>query len=318
MHPGIFGQVSGASLAGLGHALPRRSVTTRELVADEERHAWVLDAVGTESRRICGPDETSLSLATRASKLALQDAGLTAHDIDGIVVATSSPDMRAPSTACLLQAELSVQPGAPAFDLQAVCSGFIFALSVATSLISTTGADAMLVVGVDTFSRVTDWSRRDNIFFGDAAGAVVLRRTKNLDRKISFLLNSAGEAKPSFSIPTSQTFFEMNAQNVYNHATQVLPLAIRRLLRLSGVDMGQITKIVPHQASRRVLEKLAADLGVPEELVEQGMRYTGNTAAASIPLLLSSGTGREAIARNNPVVLAAVGSGWTWGACLIE
>lgn len=315
----MFSTFQGIGIAGTGHALPRTAVPNSDLGLSSEKDEWVRRAIGVESRKIIQFGESTTTLAVSAAERALESASIRGADLDAIIVATSTPTLGAPSTACAVQAVVGMRPEGAAFDLQAVCSGFVYACNVAASLLTTSDASKVLVIGADAFSTVTDWRRRDRFFFGDAAGALVLMRSPSLETKsLSFLLHSDGEDSPSFSIGPAGATFQMNADAVYRHATKVLPVAIKELLHRLSLSIHDVDFIVPHQPSLRVLEALAKSLDISENIVLKGMRESANTAAASIPLLLSQSIESNTIARGDKLVLAAVGSGWTWGAATLD
>lgn len=314
----MFGVVEHVRVCGTGHSLPNSVWTNKDLGLSDSADLWVKQNIGVHERRFVAPGETSVDLAIAASKHAMTRANIDAGDVGLLLVATSSPVTRAPSTACHVQAALGVTNGSPAFDLQAVCSGFVYALAAAASMMSATNARYALVVGVDTFSTATDRISRDRVFFGDGAGAVVLEFNETLPNRLSFLIAAEGQANPAFEIPAGETFFRMDSRAVLDHATLVLPETLKTLLRKRGLTPSDIEAIVPHQPSKRVLDAFATAVDVSPDLVLRSVRETGNTAAASIPILLSLSGVLERVQPPQVVALAAVGSGWTWGACLLE
>lgn len=277
-----------------------------------EEPSWVWHNLGIQRRYYVHNEDTS-DLATMAVIKALQNAGLTANDVDALIVATSTPDRPAPSTACIVQHKVGIKNNSLAFDINAVCSGFVYGLTLASSLLATTTANRIVVVGADTFSRVTDPRSRDNVFFGDGAGAVVVGR-RNDDGWFSSSLYANGEGKDNFTIISQRDVFTMNRQAIFDNLTQKLPKAIEKLLRDYGGDVSDVNYLVPHQASLKSLQALAKELGFPFSRVCTSMAEYGNTAAASIPITLH--VSKERFKQDDLLLFAGMGSGMTWGVAL--
>lgn len=302
-------------IVGTGSYAPARVITNEDLGADS---VWVKENLGIERRHIAEIDEFSSDLATKAAERALNMAGLVPNDIDLVIVATSTPDRVAPSTACIVQDKLGMKNTAPAFDIQAVCSGFLYALEVGSSFIDNQVAKNILVVGADTFSKITDYDKRDSCFFGDGAGAVILHREERPTCFFASKLYADGSGKEHFTVKPFDEYYTMNARAVYDTGTTVLPKAITEIVRESGFQIGDIKHIIPHQPSIRVLNRTADILGVCHDTVHKNMREYANTAGATIPLLLDEVNRAGKLKNNDMVVFAAVGSGWTWGAAIYE
>lgn len=304
-------------IAGTGSAVPDRIVANAELVGRvQSSDAWVRENLGILERRVVGPDQYTSDLAALAGRRALERAGLHPDEVDVIIVATATPDRSAPSTACIVQYKLGIRNRCPAFDLSAVCSGFLYAMSVGSQFIQSGIYSNVLVIGADTFSRITDWGRRDCVFFGDGAGAVVLQRTLTDQGFFCFELFADGRGQDHFTVYPGDDAFTMNGKAVYETGTTVLPETLRDLLGRHQLRPGDIDHLIPHQPSIRVLRKTGEMLGIPLERIHTNMDRYANTAGATIPLLLDETVDSGQIRPGDLVAFAAVGSGWTWGAAL--
>jgi 3-oxoacyl-[acyl-carrier-protein] synthase-3 len=313
-----------------GSYVPKKVVSNEDLEGlCGTNAAWVRENLGISQRRIAEDGELTSDLAAAASKAAIADAGISPLDLDLIIVATASPDRLAPSTACIVQDKIGARCAA-AFDMNAVCSGFLYALATGASFVSSSQMRRVMVVGADCFSRFTDWSRRDAPFFGDGAGAVILSGSSGERGFQSFVLGADGSGKdgftitgggsevissPNTSVEASQ-YYLMNARAVYDTATKVLPQAIQRLLVDNGMDIDDIHHILLHQASMKVVRKIAESIGAPMEKVPTNMSVYANTASATVAILLDEAFRSGKISPGENVLFGAVGSGWTWGAGL--
>ena len=271
-------------------------------------------------------------MATQAGLRAVENAGLVTEDIDLIIVATATADRKAPSTAAIVQHKMGAK-NAAAFDLTAVCSGFLFAASVASQYIASGVYNHVLVIGADTFSKITDWTRRDAVFFGDGAGAAVLG-TSNVtegflayrlytyteDRMFGFTIPGGGSEIPlnDKNINDGLQYFQMDGHAVFESATKVLPAAINQVLEDTGLTIDDIDIMIPHQPSIRILKKTAEMVGLPFEKVMHNMEHYANTSGATIPILLDECNRGGKIKKGDIVLFAAVGSGWTYGASIIK
>jgi len=306
-------------IAGTGSFVPPRIVPNSELVGRVgSSEAWVLDNLGIRERRVVAEGVLTSDLATAAAQNALKSAGLRPNDVDVIIVATATPDRSAPSTACIVQHKLGITNQCPAFDLSAVCSGFLYGMSVGSQFIQSGVYKNVLVIGADTFSTITDWNRRDCVFFGDGAGAAILQRTEDSDGFFCFELFADGSGQDHFTVFPGDDYFTMNGKAVYSTGTTVLPATILDLLRRHDLSPKDIDILIPHQPSVRVLTKTAEILGIPVEKVAMNMDRFANTAGATVPLLLDETVRAGRIADGDLVAFAAVGSGWTWGAALYK
>ena len=304
-------------IAGTGSYTPARIVTNKELEQSVQTNAqWIEENLGIKERHIAASNEYTSDLAWKAGEAAIRNAGLKRDQIDMIIVATATPDRKAPSTACLVKNKLELTNTAPALDIAAVCSGFIYALSLGSTLIESGAHERILIIGADTFSKITDWSRRDCVFFGDGAGAIVLEHSNN--SKAFFAANIYADCRETdnFTVLSDQQHFTMNGRAVYETGSRVLPEAIQILLHQNDLTTSDISCIIPHQPSIKLLRKTAEVLDIPFSKVKTNMSSYANTSSSTVPLLLDEVNKRQEIKNGDLVVFAAVGSGWTWGAAL--
>jgi 3-oxoacyl-[acyl-carrier-protein] synthase-3 len=317
-----------ARVAGTGSFLPGKPVTNDDLVARgiETSDEWIADRTGIRMRHLAEPDVTASQLAYEASVRAIEAAGCQPSDIDLIIVATSTPDYIFPSTATLLQARLGIANGGAAFDLQAVCTGFAYALATAEKFIRSGSNKRALVVGAEVFSRILDWNDRGTcVLFGDGAGAVVLEAS---DRPgiLASALHADGSHSPILNVPgqvnrgvvTGDPFLRMDGQAVFKFAVRVLGEVAREVVEQAGMSMDEVDWLIPHQANIRILQATGKRLGVPMERVIATVAQHGNTSAASIPLALDLAVRDGRIQRGQKLLLEGVGGGFTWGAVLLE
>jgi 3-oxoacyl-[acyl-carrier-protein] synthase-3 len=312
-------------IAGTGSYLPPRVMTNAEFAARlDTSDAWIRSRTGIAQRHIAEKSQGSSDLAFHASSSALQAAGLSPEKIELIVVATSTPDYVFPSTACLLQQKLGIK-GCPAFDVQAVCSGFVYALASADSFIRNGMYKSALVVGAEVFSRILDWNDRGTcVLFGDGAGAVVLRAAEKPGIHAS-VLHADGSQVDLLSVPgnvcggaiVGSPYLQMNGQGVFKFAVKVLEEVARETVAASGLRMDDVDWLIPHQANVRILEATARKLGLPAEKLVATVDHHGNTSAASIPLALDEFVRAGRIRPGQRVLMAGVGGGFTWGASLV-
>ncbi|WP_299671170.1 beta-ketoacyl-ACP synthase III [uncultured Roseobacter sp.] len=318
-----------AVVKGVGHYLPERVVPNSEFEATlDTNDEWIRARSGIERRHFAAEGETTSAMATAAARAALKDAGLDASDIDAIVLATSTADLTFPSAATMVQADLGMEGGF-AFDVQAVCAGFIYALSNANALIVSGQARRVLVIGAETFSRIMDWTDRSTcVLFGDGAGALVLEAQEGAgtpdDRGIlSTDLNSDGRHKDLLyvdgGVSTGTTgYLRMQGNQVFRHAVEKLASTATKAMERAGVAPEEVDWIVPHQANIRIIQGTAKKLGLPMENVIVTVQDHGNTSAASIPLALSVGRARGQIKPGDLIVTEAIGGGLAWGAVVLR
>ncbi|RPI82000.1 MAG: beta-ketoacyl-ACP synthase 3, partial [Nitrosopumilales archaeon] len=272
-----------------------------------------VENTGIRERRICEHGENSSYLGMRAGANAIESSGLRYEDIDMIIVATTTPDELSPSTACIIKDRLRLH-NAVAFDISAVCSGFLFGLSVAEQYISSGMYKNILVIGVDVFSTITDWTRRDCVFFGDGAGAAVLSKSSKPGFR-GFTLYSDSLDRIGFNCSHGENFV-MNTHSVYNTATRVLPIAIHGVLDKIGMTIDDVDYLIPHQPSIRILTDVAKIINIPIEKVMMNMDKYANTVAGTIPILLHETWHK--FKKGDILLFAAIGSGWTYGASIYE
>ncbi len=317
-------------IIGSGHYLPEKCLTNADLTKIvDTSDEWIVERTGIHQRHIADEGQTTSLLATKAAEAAIKDAGIDATSIDLIVLATATPDYTFPSTATQVQAALGIHGGA-AFDVQAVCSGFVYALATADNFIKAGSAKCALVIGAETFSRILDWTDRGTcVLFGDGAGAVVLEAQNgagsNADRGVLCThLRSDGRHRdklyvdggPSVSMTTGH--LRMEGKEVFRHAVTNLAETVEETFRKSGVTPDEIKWFVPHQANRRIIEATAKKLNIDPARVVITVDKHGNTSAASIPLALSVARQDGRIAKGDLVLIEAMGGGFTWGSALIR
>jgi|MDTC01.1.fsa_nt_gb 3-oxoacyl-[acyl-carrier-protein] synthase-3 len=293
-------------------------------------HDWIANNLGIHERRISANNECTSDLASEAAKIALQKSGLEASDIDLIIVATATPDRLCPSTACIVQEKISAF-NAAAFDISAVCSGFLFSLSIASQYIANGMYNKILLIGADTFSKITDWNKRDCIFFGDGAGAAIVTSAED-SGFLSFKMFSDGRGKNHFTVPAGGSeipssidsinsrkhFYEMNGKEVYKTGTTALPNAIKQVLNDANLKIDDISIMIPHQPSLKVLKKTAEIVGIPWEKVATNMKLIANTAAGTVPILMDELNSSNKLKKDDLILFATVGSGWTYSAAVMK
>jgi 3-oxoacyl-[acyl-carrier-protein] synthase III len=318
-----------AVVRGVGDHLPDRVMENAEFEAAlETSDEWIRSRSGIERRHIAAPGETTSQMAARAAEKALAMAGLTGNDIDAIVLATSTPDFTFPSAATMVQHAIGMRGGF-AFDLQAVCAGFIYALTNANALIVSGSAKRVLVIGAETFSRLMDWSDRStSVLFGDGAGAVILEAETgagtSADRGIlASDLHSDGQYRDLLhvdgGVSTGATgHLRMKGKEVFRHAVEKLAESAHAALDKAGLGSGDVDWIVPHQANLRIITATAERMQVPMDRVVVTVQDHGNTSAASIPMALSVGVARGQIKQGDVIVTEAIGGGLAWGAVVLR
>ena len=318
--------MSYARIRGTGSYLPERVVTNSELESRiDTSDEWIVSRTGIEARHVAADDELTSDLALAAARNALDAAGLVPGDVDLIIVATTTPDMIFPSTACILQDKLGVGAAA-AFDVQAVCTGFIYALTVAERMLAGGGHRCALVVGAEVFSRLLDWNdRRTCVLFGDGAGAVVVTPDEEhgvlgthlgADGSLGHILRVTGGI--SEGQVRGNPFLEMDGQAVFRLAVRALGESAQKLLAESGVGAEDLDWYVPHQANMRIINALADKIGITRERVVTTVARHGNTSAASVPLALDTAVRDARVAAGQTLLLQGVGGGMTWGSVLLR
>lgn len=323
--------MKGLKFVGFGHYCPENIVTNKDIESlVDTSDEWIVKRTGIKERRI-SKGEGTVNLAYKASLEALKNSNLTKDDIDLIIVATLSPDSLVPSTACRLQGLLGCRNIA-AFDLSAACSGFVYSLIVATSILKSTGKKRALVVGAEVLSRLTDWQDRGTcILFGDGAGAVIIETSEGDEGLTSFCFSSdgslgdsliAGDFRLKSRFMEEETvgdrYIRMNGSDVFRFAVSIIPNIVNELLEKSGESIENVKYIVPHQANSRIIDDAARRLKINKDKFFVNLERYGNTSAASIPIALSEMKEKGLINKGDKIILAAFGGGLTWAGALIK
>ena len=312
-------------IAGAGSALPKRRVTNEELAKTvDTSDAWIVERTGIRCRYIAGEGETTATLARDAALKALEQAGLNPTDIGLIVLATATPDQTFPSSATKVQAMLGIND-CVAFDVHAVCTGFLYALTVADSMLRSGTAKRALVIGAETFSRILDWEDRGTcVLFGDGAGALVLEAKESEDGILATRLHADGRHNDLLFVDggpsTTGTVgkLRMKGREVFRHAVVNLADVLTEVLDAAGLTSEEVDWVVPHQANARILDATSKKLGLPREKVVVTVDQHANTSAASVPLAFDTAVRDGRIKRGDVVVLEAMGGGFTWGAAALR
>ena len=316
-----------AKISGTGSYLPANRVSNDDLAQKvDTSDEWITARTGIKFRHIAAENEKTSDLAAEAARRALDAAGLDSGEIDLIIVATATPDMQFPSTATIVQQKLGITNGCPAFDVQAVCAGFMYALTTANAYIKSGMAKNTLVIGAETFSRIVDWNDRTTcVLFGDGAGAVVLSAADKpgiihaklkADGNYLNLLNAPG--KIAEGKICGSPYVKMDGPGVFKFAVKMLAKIADEVISEAGYTAEQIDWIVPHQANRRIIESTAKHLGLSMDKVILTVQDHGNTSAASIPLALDAGISSGQIKRGQNLLLEGIGGGFAWGAVLLQ
>ena len=322
-----------AHIVGWGKYVPSKVVTNADLSRTvDTSDEWIVTRTGIRERRVAGPKDTSASMGLAAAKEALERAGVRPHEIDLIVVATATPEYAFPATACLIQDGLgAVNSGA--FDLSAGCTGFMYALALATQSIQSGAHNIVLVIGTETLSRIMDWNDRATcVLFGDGAGAVVLRASGQTGGVMSTLCRSDGSGGELLIVPGGGSrhpvshrtidqglhFIKMNGREVFRFAARIMDKSAREVASKAGLTMDDVQLIIPHQANLRIIQAAARALKLPEERFFVNLQYYGNTSSASIPIAICEAVEQGKLKRGDHCVLVGFGAGLTWGAAAIK
>jgi len=316
-----------AKITGVGSYLPAQAVSNDDLVARgvDTSDEWIATRTGIRNRYLAEPGQTSSDLGFEAARRAMEMAGVDAAELDLIIVATSTPDFIFPSTACLLQSKLG-NKAATCFDVQAVCAGFVYALSIAEKFVHSGSHKKALVVGAEVFSRILDWNDRGTcVLFGDGAGAVVLEAS-DAPGILATALHADGSHHGILSVPGNvaggavigDPFLRMDGQAVFKFAVRVLADVAAETCAAAGVATSDVDWLVPHQANLRIIDSTGKKLGIPSDKVVVTVDRHGNTSAASVPLALDTAVRDGRIQRGQKVLLEGVGGGFTWGAVLFQ
>jgi 3-oxoacyl-[acyl-carrier-protein] synthase-3 len=321
--------LSYARVIGTGGYLPEKVLTSRELEKMvDTTEQWIVSRTGVRERHIAAADERTSDLAEHAARAALDNAGVLPQDIDLIIVATTTPDHVFPSVACLLQDRLGIHNSGPAFDVQAVCTGFVYAMDVANRFFLTGGANKALIVGAETFSRIIDWTDRNTcVLFGDGAGAVVLEASSepgivsthlHADGKYHELLNvPAGVSANYEQVLKGEAYTQMQGSEVFKWAVKALGDIVDETLQANALEKSDIDWLVPHQANIRIINATAKKLNMDMDQVVITVDRHGNTSAASIPLAFNEAVRDGRIQRGQRVIMEGFGGGFTWGSILL-
>lgn len=321
------------SITGVGSYVPAKVLTNHDLEKMvETSDDWITSRTGIKERRIAAADEFTSDLATKAAQRALTMAGVTAEQVDLIIVATITPDMPFPSTACLVQQKIGARKAA-AFDLEAACSGFIYGIEIGQQFIMSRTYDTVLVIGAEKLSSIVDWQDRNTcVLFGDGAGAVVLQNRPNSHGLLTAVMGADGSKADLLSMPGGGSrcpattasvesrlhYLRMEGTETFKNAVQAMLTAAKEVLRRCEVTISQIKCIIPHQANRRIIDAVGERLGAtPDQLFVNLDRY-GNTSAASVAIALDEAVSSGKIARGDLILLVVFGAGLTWGAAVIE
>ncbi len=307
-----------------GHYLPEKILTNHDLEKMvDTTHDWIVQRTGIEQRHVAAEDETTSDMAIAAARQALENANLNGADIDGVIVATATPDRAFPSVAIAVQAALGVGNG-PAFDLSAACSGFVYGLSTADALIRSGQAKRLLLIGAEKFSSIIDWNdRRTCVLFGDGAGAVVLEACEgvgtNADQGVlSSHLHADGSYQEMLYVDAETQFINMNGPEVFKFAVNSMSKIVKQTLDAVGMEEKDIDWLIPHQANIRIIEATAKKLKMPMEQVVVTVHKHGNTSAASIPLALYTALSNNQLSRGDLILFEALGGGFTWSSALVR
>ncbi len=305
-------------IIGTGSYLPEKVLTNEELSKTvDTTDDWIVERTGIHQRHIVAEDQTTCDLAEQAALRAIEAANIQANDIDLIIFATTTPDRIFPSTACLLQQRLGIKQ-CPAFDVQAVCTGFMYALDIADRFIKTHGAKRALVIGAESFSRIIDWTDRGTcILFGDGAGAVIIEASEE-PGILSSHIHADGDYNSLLHVPQGEAYVEMQGNEVFKMAVKTLGRIVDETLEANNLQKTDIDWLIPHQANIRIIQATAKKLGMSMDRVVVTVDKHGNTSAASVPLALDHAVRSGKIKRGELLLLEAFGGGFTWGSALVK
>jgi len=301
----------GMKFLGIGQSLPNNVVSNKKIesITLGSNAEWIEEKLGIQERRI-STDDNVVTLGAAAATEALNDSGLSKNDIDLIIVNTSSADKVSPSVACMIQDKLGLT--CPAFDINAVCTGFIYALEISSLMLDK--YKNILIVSTETYSKITDWDNRNSCFFGDGSASVIITRS---NKTFYSNIGAEGSGWSHFNCDRKSTF-NMNGKEVYKFGTRVLPIEIKKLITDNNLNINDIDWVVPHQPSHNVLKETAHKLNISNDKVYFNMNRYGNTAGASVPMALYDGIKTGKIKNGNNLILAAIGSGWTYGVSYLK
>ena len=309
---------NGIKIRGVSSYLPTGILTNDDIaktVATSDE--WIVKKLGIKERRISGPHETISYMGHQAAASVIRECGMHQDEIGMIIVATSSPEKISPSTACTIHKMLGISKNCPAFDINAVCSGFVYAITIAASLINSGAYENIMVIASESYSSHTDWSNPHCVFFGDGAGAIIITKDEKSTMWSKIEANGAGTGMTGFTMPLNGTF-DMRGKEVWDQAISVLPQSIKDVLDESGLSNDDIKMLVPHQPSINILKIIAEKLDLPFEKVKTVMDKYANLAGASIPVALHEAIKANEIQKGDRILMTAIGSGWAWGSIIID
>lgn len=308
---------SNVKIKGTASYLPETILTNETIESKVDTTSeWIKQKLGIDERRIVDKELPS-DMGYKVALDALKDAGIDKEDLDLIIVATSSPEKISPSTACIIHNKLEIKKDVPAFDVNAVCSGFIYALTIGSTFISSGMYKNVLVIATEAYSKITDWNHKHSVFFGDGAGAVVLGQSNKGWLYSELLANGNGTGMTGFNLNPGETF-NMIGKEVWDQAVKVLPSSIKSVLEKTGTNVNDIKMLVPHQPSINILKIVAGEVGLPMDKVKTVMHKYANIAGASIPIALDEAIKSDEIVKGDKILLTAIGSGWAWGSILVN
>lgn len=311
----VFNNVN---IKGSGVALPSNIFLNNSIINGiDTTDEWIKEKLGIEERRVASESETVSTLGYSAAINAMKDAGIDKEDLDLIIVATSSPEKISPSTACIIHEKLNIEKNVPAFDVNAVCSGFVYAMTMGASFISSGMYNNVLIIATEAYSKITDWNHKHCVFFGDGAGAVVLGKSERGWISSEILANGNGTGMTGFVLEHGKKF-NMNGKEVWEQAVKVLPPSIKSILKKNNMDVSEISLLIPHQPSINILKIVAQEVGLPMEKVKTVMHKYANIAGASVPIAFHEAREDGQIKKGDKILFTAIGSGWTWGSILIN
>jgi 3-oxoacyl-[acyl-carrier-protein] synthase-3 len=279
-------------------------------------HDWINTKLGINERRVV-ENELPSDMGYNAALFALESANLTINDIDLIIVATSSPEQISPSTACIIHNKFNIKKNIPAFDINAVCSGFVYAINLVSPLISFGVYKNVLIIATEAYSKITNWDDQHCVFFGDGAGAVIIGSSSEGWISCENSANGKDTGMTGFNLPIGGPF-TMKGKEVWDQAIKVIPESVKNILKISNVDINDVKMVVPHQPSINILKIIAEDLKIPMSKVKTVMDKYANIAGASVPIALDDAVKNNEINKDDIIILTAIGSGWTWGSTILK
>jgi 3-oxoacyl-[acyl-carrier-protein] synthase-3 len=304
-------------ILGTGSYLPPKIITNQKIEKTiDTTHEWINNKLGINERRVV-EGELPSDIGYKSALNALESANLTINDIDLIIVATSSPEQISPSTACVIHNKFNIEKNIPAFDINAVCSGFVYAVNLVAPLISFGVYKNVLIIATEAYSKVTNWNDKHCVFFGDGAGAVIIGSSSDGWISCENSANGKDTGMTGFNLPIGGPF-TMKGKEVWDQAIKVIPESVKNILKISNVDINDVKMVVPHQPSINILKIIAEDLKIPMSKVKTVMDKYANIAGASVPIALDDAVKNNEINKDDIIILTAIGSGWTWGSTILK